>query len=66
MSVGIQFSEEGKNGHRKCNVSTSDSKSRSHCGRRNCCSSEDRQTAKVTSLEDERQLNQSRYRGLRK
>lgn len=65
MSVGIQFSEEDKDGHRKCNVSTSDSKSRSHCGRHNCCSSEDGQTSKVTSLEDEQRFNCNRYRGLR-
>ena len=62
MSGKIQFSQEDKNGHRKSIVSTSDSKSCSHCGRHNCCSSEDRQAAKVTTKKDERKLDIGRYR----
>ena len=61
MSGKIQFSEEDKDGHRKCNVSTSDSKSGSHCGRHNCCSGEAGQAAKVTTEEDERELDEGRY-----
>ena len=62
MSDKIQFSQEDKDGHRKCNVSTSDSESRSHCGRHNCCGSENGSAAKVTTKEDERKLDRGRYR----